>query len=48
VAIIAAIGLTLRRRPGSKYIDPSRQVFVKREGRVELVKMPAEQKLEIK
>jgi NADH-quinone oxidoreductase subunit J len=48
VAIIAAIGLTLRRRPDTKYLDPSRQVFVKRDGRVKLVKMPPEKKLEIK
>jgi len=46
VAIVAAIGLTLRRRPGTKYLDPSRQVFVKREGRVQLVKMAPEKKLE--
>ena len=44
--IVAAIGLTLRRRPGTKYLDPSRQVFVKREGRVQLVKMAPEKKLE--
>ena len=48
VAIIAAIGLTLRRRPDTKYLDPSRQVFVKRDGRVTLVKMAPEKKLEIK
>ena len=48
VAIIAAIGLTLRRRPDTKYLDPSRQVFVKRDGRVRLVKMAPEKKLEIK
>ncbi len=48
VAIIAAIGLTLRKRPGTKYVDPARQVFVKREDRVRLVKVPAEQKMEVK
>jgi NADH-quinone oxidoreductase subunit J len=30
VAIVAAIRLTLRRRPDSKYVDPSRQVFVRK------------------
>ena len=30
------------------YLDPSRQVFVKRDGRVKLVKMAPEKKLEIK
>jgi NADH-quinone oxidoreductase subunit J len=47
VAIIAAIGLTLRRRPGTKYQDPSRQVAVRRQDRVRLVKMAAEQKADI-
>jgi len=42
-----AIGLTLRRRPDTKYLDPSRQVFVKRRP-VKLVKMAPEKKLEIK
>lgn len=42
VAMIAAVSLTLRKRKGTKYIQPSEQVAVKREGRVELVKMPAE------
>ncbi len=44
VAIIAAIALTLRKRPGRKYIDPADQVAVKREDRVRLVKMPAERR----
>jgi NADH-quinone oxidoreductase subunit J len=49
VAIIAAIGLTLRRRPETKYQDPSRQVRVRKgPDRIEVVKMPAEQKLETK
>jgi NADH-quinone oxidoreductase subunit J len=48
VAIIAAIGLTLRRRPDTRYVDPSRQVVVKREDRVRLVKVAPEQKLEFK
>jgi NADH-quinone oxidoreductase subunit J len=42
VAIVAAIALTLRRRPGTKHQDPSRQVVVKRRDRVRLVSMPAE------
>lgn len=42
VAIIAAIGLTMRRRSDTKYIDPSVQVTVKREDRVRLVSMDAE------
>lgn len=41
VAIIAAIVLTLRRRPDSKYIDPSEQIRVKREDRVRLVNIDA-------
>ncbi len=44
VAIIAAIGLTLRRRPDSKYQNPSRQVSVRRADRVRIVKMDAEKK----
>ncbi len=44
VAIIAAIMLTLRRRANTKHQDPSRQVAVRREDRVRLVKMSAEQK----
>lgn len=42
VSMIAAVTLTLRKRKGTKYINPDDQVSVKREGRVELVKMPAE------
>ncbi len=42
VAIIAAIGLTMRKRPDTKYIDPSNQVVVKRDDRVRLVSMDAE------
>ncbi|MBR0566287.1 NADH-quinone oxidoreductase subunit J [Azoarcus sp. L1K30] len=42
VAMVAAVSLTLRKRKNTKYIDPSLQVSVKREGRVELVKMQAE------
>lgn len=39
VAIVAAIALTLRRRQGVKWVDPARQVKVKREGRVRLVNL---------
>jgi len=43
VAIVAAISLTHRRRPETKYQDPSRQVRVTRDERVRLVKMDAEE-----
>jgi NADH-quinone oxidoreductase subunit J len=42
VAIVAAIALTMRKRKDTKYIDPARQVAVKRADRVRLVKMLAE------
>jgi len=42
VAIVSAIALTLRRRKQSKYIDPAKQVNVRREDRVRIVRMPAE------
>ena len=42
VGIIAAISLTLRRRPQTRYQDPSKQVSVKRADRIRLVKMEAE------
>ncbi len=42
VAMIAAIVLTHRRRPGVKKQDPSKQVRVRREDRVRLVKMKSE------
>ncbi len=44
VAIVAAISLTMRRRPGTKSQRPSEQVAVRREDRVRIVKMPAEPK----
>jgi NADH-quinone oxidoreductase subunit J len=44
VAIIAAIALTMRKRPETKYQDPSQQVAVRRADRVRLVSMPAEEK----
>ncbi|HEY5790361.1 MAG TPA: NADH-quinone oxidoreductase subunit J [Gammaproteobacteria bacterium] len=44
LAIVAAIALTLRKRPETRYQDPARQVSVRREDRVRLVKMPAEKR----
>jgi NADH-quinone oxidoreductase subunit J len=42
VAIVAAIAITLRRKVNVKAQDPARQVLVRREDRVRLVKMKAE------
>ncbi len=42
VAIIAAIALTHRQRPGTRKQDPARQVQVKRSDRVRMVKMQSE------
>jgi len=42
VAIVAAIALTHRRRPGTKYQDVGRQIRVKREDRLRIVKMKSE------
>ncbi len=42
VAIIAAIVLTMRRRPETKYINPGEQVLVKREDRLRIVNMKSE------
>ncbi len=44
VAIIAAIALTMRRRPDSKYQDPAKQVLVQRKDRIRMVRMAAEKK----
>ncbi len=44
VAIVAAIALTMRRRPGVKSQDPTEQVRVRRDDRVRLVQMPPEPK----
>ena len=44
VAIVAAIALTMRKRPETKYQDPSQQVMVKRADRVRLVRMRTEEK----
>ena len=42
IAIIAAITLTMRKRPGQKVQDISRQVSVRSRDRVRIVKMPTE------
>ncbi len=42
VAIVAAIGLTLRKRKDNKYQTPSRQVSVRRADRVRLISMPSD------
>jgi NADH-quinone oxidoreductase subunit J len=44
LAIVAAIVLTLRHRPGLKVQDVAAQVRVRREDRVRIVQMPAERK----
>ena len=44
VGIVAAISLTLRRRPTTKYQDPGKQVTVKASDRLRVVKMDAEDK----
>jgi NADH-quinone oxidoreductase subunit J len=44
VAIIAAIALTLRRRPGTKHQNPALQVSVQPADRIRLVKMKPETK----
>jgi NADH-quinone oxidoreductase subunit J len=42
VAIVSAIALTLRRRKQSKYLDPARQIDVRRQDRIRIVAMPVE------
>jgi len=42
VAIIAAIALTMRRRPGTKHQNPAEQIKVKASDRLRVVKMEAE------
>ena len=44
VAIIAAITLTLRKRPTTKHQNAAQQIRVKRSDRVRLIKMPSEKK----
>jgi len=48
VAIVAAISLTLRKRPLTKYQTPGKQIQVKRGDRLRIVKMDAEPKEPIK
>jgi NADH-quinone oxidoreductase subunit J len=45
VAIVAAITLTLRRRPQTKHQDPAAQISVRRADRVRLVKIPTQGRL---
>ncbi|MDY6981079.1 MAG: NADH-quinone oxidoreductase subunit J [Pseudomonadota bacterium] len=42
VAIVAAIALTLRKRPTTKYQNPDSQISVKREDRVRVIKMQSD------
>ncbi|RUM94068.1 MAG: NADH-quinone oxidoreductase subunit J [Thiothrix sp.] len=44
VAIVAAITLTMRRRPGTKHQDITKQVRVRREDRIRLVDIKSESK----
>ena len=44
VAIVAAITLTLRKRPDTKYQSPARQVAVKKEDRLRIVSMKSEKR----
>ena len=44
VGIVAAISLTLRRRPESKYQDPGKQVIVKASDRLRVIKMEPEER----
>ncbi len=44
VAIIAAISLTLRRRKGTKYQNPSEQIRVRKAERLKVIKMEAEKR----
>ena len=47
VAIVAAIVLTMRRRPNTRYQSPSAQVKVNKSDRLRIVSMPAEKRLDI-
>ncbi|MFU8837421.1 MAG: NADH-quinone oxidoreductase subunit J, partial [Thiohalomonadaceae bacterium] len=44
VAIVAAIALTLRRRPGTRYQSVEKQVRVRSEDRLKVIKMNAEER----
>jgi NADH-quinone oxidoreductase subunit J len=46
VAIVAAIALTMRKRKDSKYLDPAKQVRVKRKDRLRIVAMHSEQRVQ--
>ncbi|MNT33050.1 NADH:ubiquinone oxidoreductase subunit J [compost metagenome] len=41
VAMVAAIGITMRKRADSKYINPAEQVRVRRNDRVRVVQVQA-------
>ena len=45
VAIVAAIALTMRKRPQTKYQNPAQQIQVERKDRVRLVKITREKKI---
>ena len=47
VAIVAAIVLTMRRRPNTRYQSPSEQVKVSKSERRRIVRMPTEKRLDI-
>lgn len=42
VAIIAAIALTMRRREGTRYQDPAKQVIVRKADRLRIIKMSSQ------
>lgn len=44
VAIVAAIALTMRKRPNTRHQNPGSQVMVKKEDRLRMVKMKSEDK----
>lgn len=45
VAIIAAISLTMRKKPGTKHQNPGEQVMVRKEDRLRIVKMKSEKRI---
>jgi len=47
VAIVSAIALTLRRRQGTRYQSPSKQVKVSKSERLRIVSMPTEKRSEM-
>jgi len=44
VAIVAAIALTMRKRPNTRFQNPSEQVMVKKQDRLRVIKMDTEDK----